>query len=260
MDVDWQLLESGPADAHRTVLLLPGGMCAARSYAEVMSEQVLADLRLVAVTLPGHAGAAPPPGGPAVENLARLAAELAAQIRADAVVGFSMGASVALEMAASGVFSGPTVLLGASLSAADEPLFFRALVAAGHVLGPLPAAVLAKGAAAMVKQVPVAAERRNELRADFSANRPGDVRPALHAYIRWLHSAQSHAERLCRSGVPTWVVHAEKGDGGLTDRERRTFEKCPDVDVVTLPGSAFFLPVEAPGPVAEVIAKAVAAL
>jgi hypothetical protein len=38
MDVDWELREAGPLDAEHTVLLLPGGMCSAGSYAEVMAD------------------------------------------------------------------------------------------------------------------------------------------------------------------------------------------------------------------------------
>jgi pimeloyl-ACP methyl ester carboxylesterase len=119
MDVEWELREAGPPDAEQTVLLLPGGMCSAGSYAEVRAEPALADLRLVAATLPGHAGA--PPTDYRVENYARLTAELADKIGADVAVGFSMGASVAAEMRATGRFTGPTVLLGVSLSAKDEP-------------------------------------------------------------------------------------------------------------------------------------------
>ena len=59
MGTDWEMVESGPPDAERTVLLLPGGMCSARSYAEVMAEPALAQMRLVAATLPGQAGAPP---------------------------------------------------------------------------------------------------------------------------------------------------------------------------------------------------------
>ena len=145
------------------MLLLPGGMCSAGSYAEVMAEPALAGMRLVAATLPGHAGA-PPPDDYSIENYARLTAELAKKLGADVVVGFSMGASVALEMVASGAFTGPVVLLGISLSPKDEPAFFRAIVRLGSVLGGLPSAVLAKGAASMVKRIPVSAERQAELR------------------------------------------------------------------------------------------------
>src|SRR5439155_9441812 len=106
MEIDWELRAAGPPEAEHTVLLLPGGMCSAGSYAEVMAEPALAGMRLVAATLPGHAGA-PPPDDYSIENYARLTAELAREIGADVVVGFSMGASVALEMVASGDLRGP---------------------------------------------------------------------------------------------------------------------------------------------------------
>ena len=255
-DVDWELREAGPLDAEHTVLLLPGGMCSAGSYAEVMAEPALADMRLVAATLPGQAGA-PPPDDYTVENYGRLTASLAKQVGAHVIVGFSMGAVVAFEMVVSGNFTGPVVLLGASLSPKDEPAFFRAIVKLGSVLGSLPSAVLAKGAASMVKRVPVPPERQNELRDDFRRNVPQHARLTLREYVRWLHKYDDPAERLCRAAVPTWVVHAEKGDGGLTDHERRTLEACAQVHLVTIPGAVFFLPNEVPDRIADVIVEAV---
>jgi pimeloyl-ACP methyl ester carboxylesterase len=59
VSVDWETYESGPARADRTVLLLPGGLNTARSYAELMAQPVLADVRLVAATLPRHGGTPP---------------------------------------------------------------------------------------------------------------------------------------------------------------------------------------------------------
>jgi pimeloyl-ACP methyl ester carboxylesterase len=255
MEIDWELREAGPPEANRSVLLLPGGMCSAGSYAEVMAEPALADMRLVAATLPGQAGA-PPPDDYSVENYARLTAELARKIGADVVVGFSMGATVAFEMVASGIYTGPVVLLGISLSPADEAAVFRLIVRLGDVLGGLPAAVLAKGAASMVKRIPASAERKEELREDFRKNVPRHTRPGLREYVRWLHHQQHPAERLCQAGVPTWIVHAEKGDGGLTDEERHTLEACPHAHLVTIPGSVFFLPNEVPGRIADVILEA----
>jgi pimeloyl-ACP methyl ester carboxylesterase len=254
--IDWQLREAGPHDAAHTVLLLPGGSCSAGSYAEVMAEPALAGMRLVAATLPGNAGA-PPPDDYSMENYARLTAALATQVGAAVVVGFSMGAVVALEMVAAGSFTGPTVLLGVSLSPKDEPWFFRAIVRLGNVLGSLPAALLVRGAATMVKRIPVSAARQAELRADFRKNVPQHNRLALREYLRWLQRHKRPAERLCRTGVPTWIVHAEKGDGGLTDTERRTLEACPHAHLVTIPGSVFFLPNEVPARVADVIVAAV---
>jgi len=255
-NVDWDLREAGPVDAEHTVLLLPGGLCSAGSYAEVMAEPALARVRLVAATLPGHSGA-PPPDDYSIENCARLATGLARRVGAKVVVGFSMGASVALEMVASAGFAGPVVLLGISLSAQDEPAFFHALVRLGAVLGNLPAAVLAKGAASMVRQIAVSAERQNELRNDFRKNVPQHAMAALREYVRWLYRYERPAERLCRAGVPTWIVHAEKGDGRLTVDERRVLEACPNARLVTIPGTVFFLPNEVPKRIADVIVDAV---
>jgi pimeloyl-ACP methyl ester carboxylesterase len=256
MAIDWEFREAGPPDAHQTVLLLPGGMCSAGSYAELMAEPALAELRLVAATLPGHAGASPPDDY-SIENYARLTSQLATEVGADVVVGFSMGACVALEMIASGLFAGPAVLLGISLSTNDEPAFFRALIRLGSVLGGLPAAVLAKGAASMVKRVPVSADRQAELRDDFRKNVPRHTQRGLREYLRWLGRHDRPAERLCQAGVPCWIVHAEKGDGGLTDDERHTLEECPHAHLATLPGHVFFMPTEAPQPIADIVIDAV---
>lgn len=252
MTLDWELREQGPADAARTALLLPGGMCSAGSYGEVMAEPALADMRLVAATLPGQCGT-PPPDDYSVENYARLVSQLVTQVGADIVVGFSMGAVVAVEMVVSGAFRGPVVLLGVSLSTKDEPAFFRAIARLGSVLGGLPASVLARAAASMVKRIPATAERQAELRADFRRNVPAHVQPGLREYLGWLHRGDGRAKRLCDAGVAAWVVHAETGDGGLTDEERGTLEACPHVQLVTIPGKVFFLPNEIPDRIAAII-------
>jgi hypothetical protein len=69
----------------------------------------------------------------------------------------------------------------------------------------------------MVKRIPVSAERQAELREDLRKNVPQHMRRALVAYVRWRHRNERPADRLCKAGVPTWIVHAEKGDGGLTE-------------------------------------------
>jgi pimeloyl-ACP methyl ester carboxylesterase len=258
VEVDWELREAGPREAGCTALLLPGGLCGAGSYAEVMAEPALADIRLIAATLPGHAGA-PPLDDCSIENNARVAAELANRVGADLVVGYSMGGSVAFEMVTSGAFAGPVVLLGVSLSSKDEPAFFRGLVQLGTVLGSLPSKLLAVGAASMIKRTALSDERKRELQDDFRRNVARDTMPALREYVRWLHAQERAAEQLCRAAVPTWLLHsAEKGDGGLTDDERATLEACSTTHVVTVPGSAFFLPIEASTRVAEAISEAAA--
>src|SRR4051812_8729916 len=203
---DWQLRESGPPAAERTVLLLPGGMCSAGSYAEVMAQPALAQTRLVAATLPGQAGA-PSPEDYSVGAYARHVTELATEVGADAVVGFSMGAVVAVEMVTSGSYTGPVVLLGVSLSPPDEPAFFRAIIHSTRVLGDLPMKVLAAGAASMVKRIPASPERQTQLREDFRRNRPRDMRLGLHAYLGWLDRHEGRVERLCELGGPMWIVH-----------------------------------------------------
>jgi hypothetical protein len=79
-------------------LLLTGGLLRAGSYRELMAEPSLDGVRLVAATLPGHARTTPPPD-------------------------FTIG---------------PVVLLGISLSVADEPTFLRLMDRLGMVTGGLP--------------------------------------------------------------------------------------------------------------------------
>jgi pimeloyl-ACP methyl ester carboxylesterase len=258
MTVHWQMVASGPPDAAHTVLLLPGGMCSARSWVDVMAQPSLTDARLVAVTLPGNAGA-PAPEDFSVEYYTRVTADLAKDVGADVLVGFSMGANVAYEMAVSGAFAGPMVLLGLALSAPDEPAFFRAAIRASSVLGNLPMLALRAGVPSMLKKMPLPPERKDELAEDFRRNEPRDMRLGLQAYLRWLHRDDDPARRLCESKVPAWVVHAEKGDGGLTAHEREVLEACPQVQVVTIPGNVFLLPNETPREMAEVVAEALRA-
>ncbi|MEU6236594.1 alpha/beta hydrolase [Kitasatospora sp. NPDC047058] len=258
MDITWDLLVTGPADARQTALLLPGGLTAARSYDELMAEPALAGTRLVAATLPGHAGTAPPEDF-TIATLARHTARLVDEQSCDVVVGFSMGATVALDMVATGAFTGPAVLLGISMSPTDEPAFFRAVCRLGDVLGSLPSAALLKLMGPFSRGMQVPPERRAELLADLRRNDPHVVRGILHGYLSYLNEPGQPAERLCAAGVPVWVVHAEKGDGALTADERSTLEACPHAAVVTIPGTSFFLPNEEPRRVAEVVAEALAA-
>jgi pimeloyl-ACP methyl ester carboxylesterase len=255
MSLDWQIRESGPSGTGPTVLLLPGGLNTARSYAEVMAQPALAGVRLLAVTLPGHGGM-PPPEDFSIENYARLAADLATDRGCDVVAGFSIGASVALEMVISGAFSGPVVLLGVSLSLRDEPAFLRAINRLGTVFGSLPAAAMRQILPLAARQARVPADRRAQLIADFRLNRPRDMRQIFSGYLSYLGRRDSPAARLCQAGKPAWVVHADKGDGGLTDDERRTLEACPDVTMVTIPGTSYFIPNEEPELVASLLLAA----
>jgi pimeloyl-ACP methyl ester carboxylesterase len=255
MDVDWELREAGPLDAEHTVLLLPGGMCSAGSYAEVMAEPA-----------PQGHGWLPRrcPATPARRRLMTTASRITHGSRPNwrrgsARTSWSGSAWVRPSPSrwSSRVGSPGRPCCWHQSSAKDEPAFFRAIVRLGSVLGSLPAAVLAKGAASMVKRIPVSAERQEELREDFRKNVPQQTRQGLREYLQWLNRQDRPAERLCRAQVPTWIVHAEKGDGGLTDDERGTLEACPHAHLVTIPGTVFFLPNEVPEPIADMILEAV---
>ncbi len=252
----WELRQSGPADAVHGVLLLPGGLCSADSYAELMAEPALAGIRLVAATLPGHAGTQPP-RDLSIEHFARLAVELATDRGCDIVVGFSMGANVALEMAASGGFKGPVVLLGPCFSLRDEAMFLRMLDQLGRVFGKWPFVVMLRLVVVALKTSRLSQGRRDALLTDFRRNDPRVVRGLIRGYLDYLRRRGTIAPRLCRAAVPAWVVHAEHGDGGVTAKERRTLEACPRITMVTIPGTSFFLPNEEPGRIADLVVDAI---
>ena len=231
----WELLTAGPPDADRSVLLLPGGANAARSFNLVMAEPALSGVRLVATTLPGMAGA-PVSDDVSVPALARRAGELAKEHGCDVVVGFSHGATVALEMVLSGHFQGPVVLLGISLTTEDEAGFFRAVVRASQKVGSWPMAILLRLLPLMARSAKTPEPHKRELIEDLKQNRAGDSVRASGEYLDYIAADRDFAAQLAASGNPVWVVHAEKGDGGLTDAERATLEAAPNVTLVTIPG------------------------
>jgi pimeloyl-ACP methyl ester carboxylesterase len=251
----WELLTAGPEDADRSVLLLPGGANAARSFNLVMAEQALSGVRLVATTLPGMAGA-PLSEDVSVPALARRAGELAKEHGCDVVVGFSYGATIALEMLLSGRFQGPVVLLGISLTTEDEAGFFRAAIRASQKVGSWPMAILLRLLPLMARSAKTPEPHKRELIEDVKQNRARDSVRASIEYLEYIAADRNFAAQLAASGNPVWVVHAEKGDGGLTDVERTTLQAAPNVTVVTIPGAVFLLPDEAPQQTAAVIATA----
>ena len=252
---NWDIRESGPADAEHTALLLPGGLCTAMFYDELMSEACLDSVRLVAVTLPGHGGT-PAPADVSIESYARLTSELAAELGCSVVVGHSNGANVALEMAASGGFQGPLVLLAPSFSRQDEALFIRILDRLATVLGRLPYVAMRAMLGAAVSGSPLPAPRRRALVAELRKNDPAFMRRGFHRYLQYLDAHRSVAPRLVSANVPAWVVHGESGDGGITVQERETLQAAPQVTVITLPGPSFFTQCEQPALVGQLILEA----
>ena len=253
----WERLVLGPSDADRSVLLLPGGANAARSFDPVMAEPALSGVRIVATTLPGMAGA-PLTHDVSIPALARRAGELAEELECGLVAGFSHGATVALEMVLSRHFHGPAVLLGISLTTDDEARFFRAVVRASQKVGTWPMAAMLRLLPLMARSAKTPDLHKAELIEDLKQNRPGDSLRVCIEYLDYIAADRNYAHDLESSAHPVWVVHAEKGDGGLTDAERATLEAAPNVTLVTIPGAVFLLPDEAPQPTAEAIADALA--
>jgi pimeloyl-ACP methyl ester carboxylesterase len=251
----WELLTAGPPEADRSVLLLPGGANAARSFNLVMADPGLSGVRLVATTLPGMAGA-PVSEDVSIPALSRRAGELAKEHGCDVVVGFSHGATVALDMLLSGHFQGPVVLLGISLTTEDEAAFFRGVVRASQKVGSWPMATLLRLMPLMARFAKTPAVHKKELIEDLKQNRASDSVLACVEYLDYIAEDRDFAAELAVSGNPVWVVHAEKGDGGLTDAERATLRAAPNVTLVTIPGSVFLLPDEAPQETAAAIASA----
>ncbi len=252
--VSWELLDSGPADAERTVLLIPGSLATAAFYEDLMAEPSLAAIRLVAATLPGQGGT-PPAGDLGIEIYARLTAELAAEVRAEVLVGHSTGGCVVLEAAATGAFSGPLVLLGASFSRQDEPLVVRVLDRLSTVLGHLPFALMLKLIGPMLKSG-IPAHRYDALAAELRKNDPRLVRRHIRSYLRYLDRHGSVAQRLCESGVRAWVVYGEHDDVGITGSERAVLDDCPTTSVQTITGTGHMIPNMRPDAVADLITQA----
>jgi pimeloyl-ACP methyl ester carboxylesterase len=251
----WDRRESGPADAEHTALLLPGGLCTYVQYEELMAEPALAGVRMIAVTLPGNGGTPALPDL-SIENLARLTAQCAADLGCDVVVGFSLGANIALEMTASGAFSGPLVLLAPSFSRRDEAVFLRILDRLARVLGYLPFAAMLRMMGPAMKAMPLPPDRRRVLAAELGKNDPRVARRGIHSYLRYLDRHGSVAPRLCQAGVPAWVVHGERGDGGITPEERRTLGESTRIHLITIPGASYFTPNEEPALVAKLVVEA----
>lgn len=253
----WEIQESGPADASTRVLLLAGALCSAPFYDDLVAAPPLASapVRLVAATLPGHAGTTPPEDL-SLENYAALAGTLAAERGCDVVVGHSLGANIALEMAAGGHFDGPVVLLSPAFSASDEDKALAIADTLGRVpgVGALAWSGLLKVAPrAMAGHLPE--ERRAALTAEFGKNDPAFCRAAVRHYFAYFGRHGSLVDRLRDSGVPAWVVRGDHDDVGLSPDERAGLEASPGVTLVDVPSAGHLVMIDQPVAVAELVAR-----
>ena len=252
----WLLHESGPEGADHAVLLLPGALCTAVFYDDLIAEPSLrqASIRFAATTLPGF-GATEPLDDVSIENYAMLAGRLAADLGCDAVVGHSLGANVAIEMVAAGAFNGPVVLLSPSLSREDESKFPRALDVLSRFLGHLPYSLMLKMIGpAMKSGLPPA--RRDALIAELRRNEPRFLRRQTHGYLAYLDRHGSLASRLGDAGVPTRIVFGEHDDVGITEDERKALARYPNVTIVEIPNAGHFTLNQEPGQIAELLLDA----
>jgi pimeloyl-ACP methyl ester carboxylesterase len=260
MTESWDVRRAGPTDAAHRVLMIPGGMCTAEFYAEVMAEPALAELELRAVTMPGF-GPTKAPADVTVDNYARLMAGYAAEARSDVVVGHSLGANVAIEMAAAGLFTGPLVLLSPTFSRGDEATFLAVMDVLGRVpvLGnPVWTGMLKLLPKAMKKDMAksLPPERAQALAEVLGDNDPAACRRIVRRYYEYLDRHRALVTRLCASGVPAWVVRGDHDEIGLTDAERRELEACSQIRMVTVPDAGHLVLLDQPAHVAEVVLAA----
>ncbi|MFI1035397.1 alpha/beta fold hydrolase [Streptomyces sp. NPDC020951] len=252
----WDVRRAGAADASHRVLMIPGALCTTEFYADVMAEPAVAGLGMVAATQPGF-GRTEAPANLSMESYARLMADFAAEAGCDAVVGHSLGANVAIEMAALGLFKGPLVLLSPTFSRGDEERFLTVLNSLGRVpvLGTVAwKALLTLLPRAVKRELPP--HRAEALAAVMGGHDPAVCRQIVRGYYAYLDRYPSLVPRLCEAGVPAWVVRGDRDAIGLTDAERRGLEACPGVRMVTVSDAGHLLLVDQPAAVAEVIAEA----
>lgn len=148
------------------------------------------------------------------------------------------------------------MLLGISLTTEDEARLLRTVDRASQRVGSWPMAALVRLLPLMAGSAKTPELHKKELIEDLKQNRAIGLGRVTREYLDYIASDRDFAAELAAAGNPVWVVHAEKGDGGLTDAERATLRATPNVTLVTIPGSVFFLPDEAPQQTAAVIASA----
>ena len=260
---DGKVLRAGGADDPRyRVLCLPGGLCTAAFYDDLLATPALATggIRAIATTLPGFGGVPFPPGFDAsVEAHAAFAGNLARELGCDAVVGHSFGANVAIEMAAGGHFVGHLILLAPTFSPEDEMKGLEMFNRIGYVpvLRSLVTALLFRSFPKMLKgQVPD--DRVDRLAAEMASSDRSDIRTNLRRSYEHLYKHGTLAGRLCRSGAQAEVVFGEDDEVGMTPAERSALESCPTTRLHYVPDCGHMLPNQKPEWVAELIVATVA--
>jgi pimeloyl-ACP methyl ester carboxylesterase len=253
----WVLRESGPESADHAVLLLPGALCTAAFYDDLLAQPSMrkTSIRFIATTIPGFGGTAPP-ADLSMESYSSVASRLASDLSCDVVVGHSLGANMAVEMASAGEWSGPLVLLSPSFSRKDESIFPRALDRLSRVFGHLPYSLMLKLIGpAFGSSLPPA--NREFLVNELKKNNPRFLRAQTRSYLAYLDRHGSLAKRLCEAGVRAWVVFGEKDDIGLAPAERELLTAATNVTLVEIAGTGHFALNHKPDEIAAIVLQAV---
>jgi pimeloyl-ACP methyl ester carboxylesterase len=254
---EWDLIESGPGEAPTTVLMLPGGLCTAEAFIDVMEKLANEPVRVVAATLPGFGGT-PHPEDLSLENYASLASGLADEVGAEVLSGHSMGANVVIEMLVRGRRPRAALLLSPTFSAIDEDKAFRMLNRVGRVPG---IGGLAWRAAlrAMPKTLgsTLPEQSRGRIQAMLANNDPAFCRRAVRLYFQYADRRPDLPGDLCRTGVRTVVAFADHSETALTALERTTLEGCQKVQLVTVADATHMHVVEKPERTAALVLELV---
>ncbi|MFL5831549.1 MAG: alpha/beta fold hydrolase [Solirubrobacteraceae bacterium] len=257
------LRAGGADDPDHRVLCLPGGLCTAPFYDDVLAAPALAagGVRAIATTMPGFGGVPFPRGFDAsVEAHAAFAGNLARELGCDTVVGHSFGANIALEMAAGGHFDGNLILLAPTFSAEDEMKGLETFNRIGYVPGlrSLLTALLFRSFPKML-QGDVPPDRVEQLAAEMASNDRAAIRLNLRRSYQYLYKHGTVAGRLCQSGVRAEVVFGENDEVGMTPAERSALESCPNTRLHVVPDCGHMLINQKPDWVATLIADVVTA-
>jgi pimeloyl-ACP methyl ester carboxylesterase len=257
----WTFRERGAADAGQTVLLLPGAICTAAFYDDVLAEPGFeeAGVRLVAATPPGFGGNPVEQGfGMRVEEYAGIVEDRAGELGCDAIAGHSYFANVLISVAERGRFRGPLILLSPCFSREDEEKDVRQVASLARVpgLGALVFRLAGRTFSSSMKgRFPEA--RHDELVREMRKTDPRAMRRLIIRYFEHLDEPGSLAERLAASGAPAWVVRGEEDEIGLTVEEAATLDAAPNVRVVAIEGARHFSMTDRPAAVSRTILDAV---
>jgi pimeloyl-ACP methyl ester carboxylesterase len=253
----WVLRDTGPEGASHTVLLLPGALATPAFYDDLLAQPTIRDapIRFIATTLPGFGGT-PPPDDLSMESYAQLASRLVADLSCDVVVGHSLGANVAIELASTREFTGPLVLLSPSFSRKDESKFPRALDRLSRVFGHLPYTLMLKAIGpAMKSGLPPA--RREVLTNELKKNKPRFLRDQTHQYLAYLDRHGSLAKRFCESATQAWVVFGERDDIRIAPDERALLEAAPGISLIEIAEAGHFTLNQKPDVIADLVLQVV---